>query len=368
VAPRRSVERAAWDAGSGGVLVSRVLKVSEAGPVAALQAFLSGLMQATGASHMLAPVVMEDGVVSPKLIARGEGMARVNPLLPVMHADAVAALRCARADGAAGATLAVLRPCEARAAAELAKRGKLDLADVVLIVIDCLSTYEPAYWERGSKEHRGCPDWLVGEALQLARAGQVQTEGTRLTCRLCDRPAADYRAADVLIGLVGVPNRERLLVLTDEARDARWNLQALTDRPASERETADREVTLWRLADRRKQAAASSLESLGLADADRTAIHAHMARCNACGDCVDACPDWREELRAALTRGREGFIQAMLGAMRRPAGCAECGVCQVDCTEGIPLIAIRRALQGQIRQQVHDAIGRDVRDLHPRTT
>ncbi len=350
------------------MLVSRVLEVSEAGPVAALQGFLSGLMQATGASRMLAPVVVEDGVVSPKLIARGEGMARVNPLLPLMHADAVAALRSARAEGAAGATVAVLRPCEVRAAAELAKRGRLDPADFVLIGVDCLSTYEPAYWERGCEEHRGRPDWLVGEALQLAQAGQVRSEGTCMTCRLCDRPAADYRAADLLIGLVGVPNQERLLVLTDEPRDARWNLQALTDRPASERETADREVTLWRMADRRRQAAASSLESLGLAEADRTAIHAHMAKCNACGDCVDACPDWREELHAALARGREGFVQAMLGAMRRPAGCAECGMCQVDCTEGVPLIAIRRALQGQIRQQAHDAIGRDVRDLLPRTT
>jgi formate dehydrogenase subunit beta len=170
------------------MLVSRVLEVGEAGPVAAMQAFLAGLMQATGASRMLAPVVIEDSVVSPEVIAGGDGMARVNPLLPLMHADATTALRSAREDAPEEGMIAVLRPCEVRSAVELAKQGKLDLTNTVLVGVDCLSTYEPAYWQRGNELHRGCPDWLVWEALQLAQAGQVQTEGSRLACQLCDRP------------------------------------------------------------------------------------------------------------------------------------------------------------------------------------
>ena len=116
--------------------------------------------------------------------------------------------------------IAVLRPCEIRAAIELAKQGRLDLTNLILVGVDCLSTYEPDYWTRGNAAHPGQDDWLMGEALKLARTGQVRTEGYRLACQLCERPAADYRAADVLIGLVGVPNQERLLVLADEAKDA----------------------------------------------------------------------------------------------------------------------------------------------------
>jgi formate dehydrogenase subunit beta len=350
------------------MLVSRVLEVGGEGPVVALQIFLAGLMRATGTSRLLAPVVTEPGVVSPQVIEGGVGMARVNPLLPLMHADAAAALRSAREDAPAEALVAILRPCEVRATIELAKRGKLDLVDTVLVGMDCLSTYEPAYWEQGNEQHRGTPDWLVAEALQLAQTGQVRNEGCRLGCQLCDRPAADYRAADLLIGLVGVPNQERLLVLADETKDAGWNLPVLTDRLATERETADREVTLWRLADRRREAASARLESLGLADAQPDVVMEYMSKCTLCGDCIDACPEWSQELRAALARGRDAFVQALLSAARGLAACSGCGMCQVHCDEGIPLSAIQRALSQQSQQRMHHAAGRDLQGPPPWTT
>ena len=350
------------------MLVSRVLEVGEAGPVAAMQAFLAGLMQATGASRMLAPVVIEDSLVSPEVIAGGDGMARVNPLLPLMHADATTALRSAREGAPEEGMIAVLRPCEVHSAVELAKQDKLDLTNTVLVGVDCLSTYEPAYWQRGNELHRGCPEWLVWQALQLAQAGQVQTEGTRLACQLCDRPAADYRAADLLIGLAGVQNQERLLVLTDEVKDGVWNLQVLTDRLATERETADREVALWRLADRRKEAAAACLASLGLADADPAAITGYLSKCTLCGDCIDACPQWTEELRSAVTRGRDAFVQGLLHATQRLAGCSECGMCQIECGEGVPLSAIQRAVGLQGQHPMRPVAGREARDPLPSTT
>ena len=116
-----------------------------------------------------------------------------------------------------------------------------------------------------------------------------------------------------------MPNQERLLVLADEAKDARWNLQALTDRPATERETVDREVTLWRLTERRKEAAEAKLESLGLIDAYPGVISGYMNKCTLCGECIDACPQWSEELRAALAGGKDAFVQALLSASQRLA-------------------------------------------------
>ncbi len=350
------------------MLVSRVLEVGEAGPVAALQSFLAGLMHASAAPRLLAPVSVQPGVVNPQVIAQGAGLTRVNPLLPLMHANAAAALRNAVQAAPAEPMVAVLRPCEVRATIELAKQGKLDLQNLILVGVDCLSTYDPDYWARGNQANADRPDWLVGEALQLAQTGQVRTEGYRLACELCDRPSADYRAADILIGLVGVPNQKQLLILADEAKDARWGLQALTDRPATERETVDREVTLWRLAERRKEAAAARLESLGLSDAYPGVIMGYMSKCTLCGECIDACPQWSEELRAALVRGKEPFIQALLNATQRLASCSGCGMCQVHCGEGIPLSAIQRALSQQIQQRMHYVAGRDVHDPLPWTS
>jgi formate dehydrogenase subunit beta len=350
------------------MLVSRILEVADAGPVAALQTFLAGLMRATGSSRLLAPVVIADGTLRPEAISDQALMGRVNPLLPLMQADAVTALRAARANACAEPMVAVLRPCEVRASAELARQGKLDLGKTVLVGIDCLPTCELSYWEQGSDQHRDRPNWLVVEALQLAQAGEVQSDGTRLACQLCDRLAADYRAADVLIGLIGVQNLERLLILADEAKDARWNLEALTDRPATDRETVDREVTLWRLADRRKQAAAACLERLGLAEAHSSAIMGYLAKCTLCGECIDACPDRREGLRAAHARGREAFVQALLSAMRQPADCSVCGMCRVHCDEGIPLSAIQRALGLRAEHRARSSVGHEAANPRPWTT
>jgi len=347
------------------MLVSRVLEVGEGGPVPVLQSFLAGLMQASAARRLLGPVSTEPGVVNPAVLTQAGDLAGVNPLLPLMQANAAALLRTAIGESAAEPLIAVLRPCEVRAAIELAKQGKLDLTNLILVGVDCLSTYEPAYWAMGNAAHPGRPDWLVGEALQLAQTGQVRTEGYRLACQLCERPAADYRAADLLIGLVGVANQERLLVLADEARDARWNLQALTDRQATERETVDREVTLWRLTERRKEAAEAKLESLGLTDAYPGVIMGYMNKCTLCGECVDACPQWSEELRAALASGKDAFVHALLSASQRLASCSGCGMCQVHCPEGIPLSAIQRALSRQIQQRMHYVAGRDLHDPLP---
>ena len=350
------------------MLVSCILEVGEGGPVPVLQSFLAGLIQASASRRLLGPVSTEPGIVSPAILTQAGEFSRVNPLLPLMQANAAALLRTAMGGSAAEPLIAVLRPCEVRAAIELAKQGKLDLANLILVGVDCLSTYEPGYWTKGNDAHPGRPDWLMDEALQLAQTGQVRTEGYRLACQLCERPAADYRAADLLIGLVGVPNQERLLVLADEAKDARWNLEALTDRPATERETVDREVTLWRLAERRKEAAEAKLESLGLTDAYPGVIMGYMNKCTLCGECVDACPQWSEELRSALAGGKDAFLQALLSASQRQASCSGCGMCQVHCPEGIPLSAIQRALSRQIQQRMHYVAGRDLHDPLPWTT
>lgn len=335
------------------------------GPVAALQAFLAGLLRVSSAAKLLAPVVSEPGRVEPGLIPRGAVLSQVNPLLPLMQVNAAAALRSAARDAPLESMVAVLRPCEVCAAIEMAKHGQLDLQPVIVVGVDCLSTYDPAYWAQGRDEHGDNPDWLVDEALKLAQRGQVRGEGCRLACELCDHPAADYRAADILVGLVGVPSQERLLILADEDKDARWGLEALTDRTATERETADREVTLWRLADRRREVAAARLESLGLTGADPGVIMGYMQKCTLCGECIDACPQWSEELRTALGSGRQAFIDALLNATQRLASCSGCGMCQVHCTEGIPLSAIQRALSQQVQQRSHYGAGRTVHDALP---
>ena len=133
------------------MLVSRVLEVGEAGPVPVLQSFLAGLMQASAARRLLGPVSTGPGHVNPAVLTQVSELAGVNPLLPLMQANAAALLRTAFGDSASEPSIAVLRPCEVRAAIELAKQGKLDLTNLILVGVDCLSTYEPEYWTNGKR-------------------------------------------------------------------------------------------------------------------------------------------------------------------------------------------------------------------------
>jgi formate dehydrogenase subunit beta len=346
------------------MLVSRVIEVGDAGPAESVRGFLQHLLLQGQAEHLFAPVRSAGEAFEAKVVEAQE-LGSISPLSPRMTANGAGALRLALQAEPQTRFIAVLRPCELRAVVELAKRGQIDLDRLVIVGIDCLSTYEQDYVDSGASHNRSDPEWLTRDALRLAKSGQLASVGTRLACRLCDRPAPDYRAADIMIGLVGVDTDEKILVLAEERDDARLRLGALTTRPATERETVEREVTLWRLMERRKEAADSILEQLGLADGYPGVVSGYMHKCTLCGDCIDACPQSAEVLRAALKLGRDEFIDTLLNESLRMASCSGCGMCQAHCPEGIPLCAISRALSRQIQQRMHYVPGRDVSEPLP---
>lgn len=346
------------------MLVSRVIEVGDAGPAETVREFLEQLIRQGQADRLFAPVMSAGESYQVKVVEAGE-FGSISALTPRMTENGAAALRLALQAEPEARFLAVLRPCELRAVVELAKRDQIAMDRLVAVGIDCLSTYEQAYAESGGSRRRSEPDWLMRDSLRLAKSGQLATSGTRLACQLCDRPAPDYRAADIMIGLVGVDTDEKILILAEEGDDARFGLETLTTRPATERESVEREVTLWRLMERRKEAADRVLEQLGLADAYPGIISGYMHKCTLCGDCIDACPQSAEALRAALKVGRDRFIDTLLNESLRMASCSGCGMCQAHCPEGIPLCAISRALSRQIQLRMHYIPGRDIKEPLP---
>lgn len=346
------------------MLISRVIEVGDAGPAESVRGFLERFIRQGQADRLFAPVMSPDDVYRVKVVEAGE-FPSISALMPRMTENGAAALRHSLEAQPEARFVAVLRPCELRAVVELAKWKQIEMDRLIAVGVDCLSTYEQAYIDAGGGRRRSEPDWLTQDALRLAKSGQLAPAGTRLACQLCDRPAPDYRAADIMIGLFGVDTDEKILVLAEEDDDLRFGLASLTTRPATEREAVEREVTLWRLMERRKDAADHVLGQLGLADAYPAVISGYMGKCSLCGDCIDACPQSAEGLRAALKLGRERFIDTLLNESLRMASCSGCGMCQAHCPEGIPLCAISRALSRQIQERMHYIPGRDVKEPLP---
>src|SRR5574341_526184 len=208
------------------MLISRVLEVQEGDTVGAVRRFLLRLLDEEIADHLFAPVeVAGVGYAQPILIKDRDAMHASNPLLPVMHENAALALRNALRAEPDSRIAAVLRPCEVRAVVELSKRGEIDLDNLILIGVDCLATYDEGYYQDVSDAHPEDPYWLMHQSLKYAHMGQIAPYRYRTACQFCERPAADYTAADILIGLIGVDSGHKMLVLANEHVDERFKLQ-----------------------------------------------------------------------------------------------------------------------------------------------
>jgi len=349
------------------MLISRALEVHGENTQAAVRGFLGRLLEEGIVERLFLPGGLGTGPGALSHVIRTEDTLRAtDPLSPIMldnSADGLRKAMHAEPDKRYGA---LLRPCEGRTVVEMAKRGWFDLDRVVLIGMDCIATYPGGDAIFESPDYEDLQEHLLRESLELARRGVPEPkEGARLTCRLCERPAPDYRAVDITLGLIGVDNSHLVLVQAEEAEDERLKLVKMSDRVASERETVDREMALWRLCERRKEAADLILTELGLADASMSVIAGYFGKCTLCGGCLQSCPVCSEELWSALRRGRHSFVTAWICESLRLASCSGCGACQAHCPEGIPLSAISRALSRQVQGRMRYVPGRDVSEPLP---
>ncbi len=348
------------------MIVGRVIEVQGSDPVGAVRVFLKALLDNRIVDIILAPIEMTaESAPRHQVISGAEMLGTINPLLPLMAENAALALASRIAEEPRATFGAVLHPCEVCALIEMAKRGAVDMNRVVVISPDCPATFDERFYRSVSASRPDDPHWLMNGALRFARMGEIAPYRYRTACQMCSRPAADTPAAAILLGVFGVDAFEKILVLADEADDARLKLHKVTDRQATEREIAEREIALWRLSSLRAEAAARKLGELGLAETGADAITALLGQCTLCGACLDVCPICDQDLREALDKGRDSFFEAIVVHNQRLASCDGCGMCELHCLEGIPLAAINRALSRQVQAQLNYVPGRDVNERPP---
>ena len=119
---------------------------------------------------------MQSLVVDPEQL---EGATPIAPTMPVQSARILSDLTRTPIEGRIAA---VLKPCELRAAVELAKFLQVDLENVVTIGLDCLGTYDVTEYADMS------PDQRSGALQTLADgSNDVQADELREACRMCSR-------------------------------------------------------------------------------------------------------------------------------------------------------------------------------------
>jgi formate dehydrogenase subunit beta len=340
--------------------VVRALNVKGAGAISVVQDLLWKLMEWDAAQALLVPLQTHpQEAPAPTLIKNRERLKKANPLAPVMTLNSAKIVGLLLAQESDKRLAAVMRPCEARALAELAAQGQVSLEDLITISIDCLGSHD-----EGDYEQRAAlwgDDVPTQESLRWSRRGQIAPYRFRRACQICEQPY--YDQADITIGLLGQDVSEKILVLMKADLADRvgfsgdgWTLPATNEDLEKRRRTIDSLVAQHREARRR------FLGEIRQKTVELTDLLAIFSSCTLCGDCQEACPLTAVsgfDMDAYADNTPEYIAARLLDVTRRSEACAGCGMCEAACHLGIPLMLVTQMIaeQAQLRQKLITALG-----------
>ncbi|HEX59857.1 MAG TPA: formate dehydrogenase [Methanomicrobia archaeon] len=337
-----------------------------------------------------------DGV--PSLITEPE---EVLECAGVLHCAPVNVARCVKEylDGAKGVRLAVVcKPCDARAMIELAKREQINLANVIMIGMNCTGTLAPSVARKMLVEEFGVdPEDVVREDIDdgklIITLGDGSTRekdlkeleergyGRRENCRRCE--VSVPRMADLACGKWGVLEGRRATfvevcserggeLLRRAAEAGVIRVEAPSKKAIDERERKEREAL-----ERSKEWQERYFGELKEMSSEerRRYWFDYFDRCIKCFGCRDACPicyckecyleAWRGFIRGGEVPPERAFPLIRLAHVAD--SCVNCGQCQDACPAEIPLSRLYQAVNKELQRVFKYVPGMSVEERPPLT-
>jgi formate dehydrogenase subunit beta len=322
-------------------------RAGDAGPNGFVRRLLSSLLAKGAVDAVVVPTRVPSGESFVHLLTRDQDMvASSTPLPPVMPVQGARALMSlTRRRPAPVQLLCVMRPCEIRAAIELAKLRQVDLENVSFLSLDCPGAVPTRVFVQG---HEG-KDSSEEPALEVAAAD------LRPACRNCVRFSSRELPTDLHVGTAGIGPAEVMLVPTSEAgrqmlaaagfecKDDTAEWQKGVDRMLAERQT-HRTKAFGEI-----KKATQGGEDLGVKFVDCINCHNCMRVCPVCycRQCLFDSPDtaqpgagvhFARAIHRGGTRMPGGMLEFHLGRMYHMVlSCVGCGACEDGCLMDVPV-------------------------------
>ncbi len=290
------------------------------------------------------------------------------------------------------------KPCDCRAIIELAKRGQINIENVILVGLNCTGTLLPAVARRMIRdEYEADPDDVVSEDMDNAKFVIKLADGTtkerelnkleekgygrRENCRRCTINIP--RMADMACGAWGTRGKNATFIevcspkgskLIEKAIEAGALIVEPADREAVE-ERAKKDKEAIELAEAWEKKDLDVLRLLPYNDRLKYWLR-YFDRCIKCFGCRDACPIcycqecYLEPERGFVKAGETppGMMYHLVRLAHVADSCVNCGQCEDVCPMEIPLTKLYYMLNCELSSLFDYIPGMDVSNYPPLTT
>lgn len=337
---------------------------------------------------LLIPMQVPETAAYAWVLLKDESLLdQANPLPPVMTVQGGTALSSVTKHGEMHLSIAaVMRPCEIRAAVELAKLKQIDLDNITLISVDCPGAMPLA-------DHMSDPDKIKNEFRSIMEKWDIN-DSLRPVCQICHRfsltalqpspsPNASENgnktvaaASDLHVGLAGGDGKNIFLIPATAKGEG--ILEKLGFAAQDSLEGWDSRVNDIRKQKEEKRKEFDKEWQIKLEGTDK--LIAQFDECINCHNCMRTCPvcycqqcyfdsqilklSPEDYLERAKKRGALRFpldtLLFHLGRMSHMAlSCVSCGACEDACPMSLPVSRIFTVAGTKAQKDFHYVPGRD---------